>query len=398
MHRHCRLRSGNTRGAAVHRRRGATLVLVTVSGVALLGAAALSIDVGRLYLTRNELQRAADAAAMAGTSAYLSDSAWNSAQSDGSWSLSAALSALIDARAQNYASLNHTLNQATLLASTDIVKGYFDFDHPSNALDTTGGHRFNAVEVTVRRTTGSANGPVPFFFARILGMNEGNVVARAVAAVDDRFSAYTPPGPTLIPFTLNESVYNQMLASGPDQFSYDQAYDVVVASTDGVREIRLFPWSNQDAGGGNFGTLNIGVPNQGTTGLIDQITNGITPAAIESEIGTPTLTFVNASGAPVTYTMSGNPGLSGAVGSALQARTGDVVGFFLHTSVAGNGSNTEYTIVDLRFGRIMHVDLTGNPNARRLVIQPVTYSGGGVQTSPDAPSSNGQLAVISLVR
>jgi Flp pilus assembly protein TadG len=52
-------------GAALHRERGLTMVLVAVAMVAIIAIAALSIDVVTLYLAREEAQRAADAAALA---------------------------------------------------------------------------------------------------------------------------------------------------------------------------------------------------------------------------------------------------------------------------------------------------------------------------------------------
>lgn len=49
-----------------HRERGVTLLLVAVAMVAIIGMAALAIDVVTLYLAREEAQRAADTAAIAG--------------------------------------------------------------------------------------------------------------------------------------------------------------------------------------------------------------------------------------------------------------------------------------------------------------------------------------------
>src|SRR5439155_17760613 len=51
--------------------RGQTIVLVAVALVSLLGMAALAIDVTTLYVARGELQRAADAAALAGAKAFV---------------------------------------------------------------------------------------------------------------------------------------------------------------------------------------------------------------------------------------------------------------------------------------------------------------------------------------
>lgn len=57
-----------TRVNTAHRKneRGITIVLVAFSLLALLGMAALAIDVSTLYVAHGEAQRAADAAALAG--------------------------------------------------------------------------------------------------------------------------------------------------------------------------------------------------------------------------------------------------------------------------------------------------------------------------------------------
>lgn len=56
-------------------KRGAVSVLVAVSMLALLGFLALAIDLGMLYTAHNDAQRAADAAALAGASAFLEQEA-----------------------------------------------------------------------------------------------------------------------------------------------------------------------------------------------------------------------------------------------------------------------------------------------------------------------------------
>lgn len=48
-------------------------------------------------------------------------------------------------------------------------------------------------------------------------------------------------------------------------------------------------------------------------------------------------------------------------------------------------------IVDLRFARLMEVDLSGNPTEKRIVIQPMPYSEPGVETQPNAPRSQGRV-------
>ena len=53
------------------RERGQTILLVAIALVSLLAMAALAIDVTTLYLARGEMQRAADAAALAGAKAFV---------------------------------------------------------------------------------------------------------------------------------------------------------------------------------------------------------------------------------------------------------------------------------------------------------------------------------------
>jgi Flp pilus assembly protein TadG len=55
------------------RRRGAVAVQTAVMSALLIGCAALAVDVGMMYSARTELQRAADAAALAGVSGLFTD-------------------------------------------------------------------------------------------------------------------------------------------------------------------------------------------------------------------------------------------------------------------------------------------------------------------------------------
>ena len=103
-------------------------------------------------------------------------------------------------------------------------------------------------------------------------------------------------------------------------------------------------------------------------------------------------------GAAVTRDITGNPGLSAGLAAAVEARIGDVIGYFLHRAVSGQGANTVHEVVGLRFGRIMHIDLTGNPNDKVLVVQPVAYTGEGIVVRDTAPSTDGEVALIVLVQ
>src|SRR5262245_51463113 len=53
-------------------RRGVVAVFAALCMALIIGMAALALDLGNMYLIRGELQRAADAAALAGAGAYAS--------------------------------------------------------------------------------------------------------------------------------------------------------------------------------------------------------------------------------------------------------------------------------------------------------------------------------------
>ena len=81
--------------------RGQVLLVFLGALLALLGVAALGIDVGYLYTVRHELQRCTDAGALAGASAFF----------DGNWS-DAAIRALADTRARAFASKDKVATSA----------------------------------------------------------------------------------------------------------------------------------------------------------------------------------------------------------------------------------------------------------------------------------------------
>ncbi|MHC4066046.1 MAG: pilus assembly protein TadG-related protein [Planctomycetota bacterium] len=386
--------------SASERRRAALAVTAAVFMTVLMGFAALAVDVGHLYVVKGELQRSADVAALAGASAFTDNSLHESLYGESpDYTL---VTAEGSTRAALYAAQNPARGVVPLLGTNDIVFGWYDFDDPSAPLDVGG--QPNAVQVTARFTGDSPNGPVANFFAQVMGFFSTDVSARATAAFDDRFAGYTPDVPgVLTPFTIEINTFEYQRVNGPDNFSYDEVFDLVESFGDGTSEIVLYPYAD-DGGGdgaGNFGLLTVGNPVEGVYGtseLREQILNGITPAEIEAEIGTPEVTFIDTLGNPTTYDIDGDPGMKGGVEEAVEARVGDVIGYFLHSTLVQGGANAIYTVVQLRFGRVMEVDLLGNPAERRVVVQPMIYSGPGVRTSADGASSGGLVGRLVMVR
>ena len=116
-------------------RRGAVLPFVCIMLTVLLAAAALAVDMGRVYLTATEVQAAADAGALAAASAsqlYPNYAAYYG-----------------PARAQQLASGNRAAGQAGSIASTDVTPVFYD-PVANTTTATTYSGTVNAVQTTAR--------------------------------------------------------------------------------------------------------------------------------------------------------------------------------------------------------------------------------------------------------
>ena len=379
------------------RRRGAVMVFTLVMIFVLLGFASLTLDVGALYGVRGDLQNAADAAALSGASMFASD-AMAKVRENSSVSFGEVSSAIFD-RAQAVALRDASFGASgTVLAQSEVATGWINLASSTSAIDTgKPASQFNAVHVLARRSHASANGPVQFFFASIFGKSDGEVSASATAAYDDRVSGYDPGagGADLLPFTMNLTEYNNQVAAGSDTYDYDSGTDNVYSGKDGVPEVKMYP---NNLAPGNFGLVNIGNSNYGTPNQVEDIENGVAPADLVKEIGTEQLTFYDGNGKAVTYSIRGDPGLTASLESSIKTRIGDVVAIAVHDVVTGNGANTKYRVVGIRFARVMGVKLQGSSSGRGLWVQPVSYNGPGVIVNPNAPSSGGVAGRIVLVR
>lgn len=156
--------------------RGQTIVLVAIALVSLLGMAALAIDVTTLYVARGEMQRAADAAALAGAKAFV-DSGVTTDPAD----------ATRQALAQTMATsvINSILAQNNVSGAAPVlVAATPDFTRPGDP----------QISVTLQRTN------LPTFFARIWGTKLVTVTATAVAEAYNTSSSQNSTG-NYVPIT-----------------------------------------------------------------------------------------------------------------------------------------------------------------------------------------------------
>src|SRR6266852_6754459 len=167
----------SNRRIAIRRRpeeRGQTIVLVAIALVSLLGMAALAIDVTTLYVARGEMQRAADAAALAGAKAFVD----SGLTSDPTNTTRQAL-----AQTMATAVINSIVQENKVSgAAPQLAPGSPDFAN----LTTNPGNP--QVTVTLQRTD------LPTFFARIWGTRLSTVTATAVAEAYNASSSQTSTG------------------------------------------------------------------------------------------------------------------------------------------------------------------------------------------------------------
>jgi len=155
------------------RERGVTLALVALAMVAIIGMAALSIDIVALYLAREEAQRSADAAALAAARILsLSGMTGDSTGASGSWPLACAAATQA---AQAVAQQNGVNGLSVPTAQITVT-------YPNNPGCAQAPVFGVNPQVTVKVTRQN----LPAFFARIWGSKSNQVSATATA------EAYNP--------------------------------------------------------------------------------------------------------------------------------------------------------------------------------------------------------------
>lgn len=141
------------------RRRGNILVLSAVLMIVMMAALAFSLDLGYILLVKTELQRATDAAALAGVGELANGAA------------------AAEAESREYARLNLVAGRAVEGTDADIEFGHWD---NSGQTFVVGGELPSAMRVTLRRNRQN------LFFAPVLGRKDFSAEARAIASYQPR--------------------------------------------------------------------------------------------------------------------------------------------------------------------------------------------------------------------
>ncbi|MPV68579.1 TadG family pilus assembly protein [Burkholderia sp. BE17] len=188
--------AGDTRAPGPARQRGSVALFFLLFLIPLLSFGALAIDIAWVATVRNQLQNAADAAALAGADAMMSPSG-------GALNWSQAAPAANGVIAQNSAA-------GAALSTGTVSTGYWNVTRSPAAMQATtitpGSYDVPAVQVTVSRAPGVNGGSIPLLLGGLLGIPGASGSATAVAVL-------AAPGGVaaggLFPVAIDQCVYNQ---------------------------------------------------------------------------------------------------------------------------------------------------------------------------------------------
>lgn len=183
--------------------RGAAAVMVALTLTVLLAMGAAAIDIGHALVARNELQNAADAAALAGARTLgIAYEGMTPAQM-ATYTLTGGDQAAIVAAAQTTSALNQAAAVNVSVNAADVQVGLWN---AATKTFTPTVNQPRSVRVVTHRD-GSANGPISTFLGNVVGMPSVNVSAAATAELTAISS--TPPGALDLPVAISELFFSQ---------------------------------------------------------------------------------------------------------------------------------------------------------------------------------------------
>ncbi len=392
MSQHCvRSTSIHPRGNA---RRAAIAVYVAICVTFVIGFAALAIDIGMLYTTQAEMQRAADSAAMAAAWELLGEERLLGEGYEGY------LCELARDSAVSAAARNPVLRSEPMVHwDEDVDIGYLnDLTYVDDPVFTDGIPP-NAIRIRIRRDS-ERGGSISLYFARFLGADSKDLMIEAVAGFADGIVGYEVTdlsgNAQLLPFALHTDSWSGLLdgsVSVGDNYSYDPDTGTVSPGSDGVLELNLYPGAGANQlPPGNYGTVDIGSNNNSSADIARQILYGVNADDLSYFGGQLLL------GEDGTLLLNGDTGLSAGFKDELEDIKGQPRAIPIFSQVSGNGNNAMYTVVGFAGIRIMNVKFTGPMSQKELIIQTGVVVDDATLTEPGPGPSYYVYAPVRLVR
>jgi Flp pilus assembly protein TadG len=385
--------------AARRNRLGLSAVLFSLMLPVFIGFVALSVDTAVIAAAKSQLSTAADAAALAGARQLANDM-----RLQGTSNITPIIAAA-NTQAVAIGGANNVFGQSvTIVPNTnnttgvgDVLVGYADPTNPGTTLSTNAASAplFNSVQVTATRSS-DHGGVVPSFFSSLMGSHGTSLSVQSTALAwvysIAGFQTTENLSADLIPIVLDQTTYQAMMAgTTTDQYTWNPTTKTVTSGADGITESLLYP---VDAGlPGNWGTIKVGVSNNSTSVISDQIVNGISPSQLATfPSGTIQL---DTTLTPPSITFSGNPGISAGIASALESIIGKPVSIPIYDLNGDNGNNAWYRVIGFAALRIMSVNFQGNP--KYVIVQPAMVNDPtAIRGSAQSSWTQGGLIVLHL--
>jgi hypothetical protein len=356
-------------------RRGNIIVLSAGALVIAFAFTAFTVDVGYITLTKAELQKTSDAAALAAV-IELGDAF-------GPGKIVTSTQAETNARAAAVAvsAANRGGGRASVFANgaRDVRFGNYYWDSGTEEfVKEWGVTPYNMAEVTLHRDqTGSTAGdaPLDLFFAPVIGHKKASVVSKSIVAMQAGVGFRKIPGQniSILPITLDVPTWDNLINNGvgTDDYRYDPVTKTVSNGSDGIKEVNLYPEGNVVLPPGNRGTVDFGETGNSTADITRQIRYGLNDDDWDA-LADQGITELRWDTDPLS--IEGDTGLSAGIKDDLESIKGLPRAIPLFTAVSGPGNNAVYTIVRFVGIRVMYVNLTGKPANKKVVIQPAPFS------------------------
>ena len=334
--------SQNLRRRRGRSRRGNAVVFVGMMLPVMCGFIALAVDYGFLLYVQADLQRSADHAVLAAVRDL-------EPSYDGSQDLSQ-----VRATLREFAELN--AGHAISILDDDIKIGRFNPLTVYTEFEILNDGIFDTVVLTLRRDD-LANSSVSLFFAKLFG-NQTTGVSVTSTAVLQKARLLTE-GADILPVGIPKSVWDAQLEN-----SIWSIYGNGKIEDESGNEIP-----------GNWGTVNVGSDSNSTSALVDQINVGLMQEDLDSlaENGRiPTNEYIDSQ---EEITLSGDPGFSAGIKSAVIAAHGQSKLVPLFDHLEGWGGNLNYDIVGWGVIQVVNSTWQGSNKSSITIRKSYLYDG-----------------------
>ena len=376
-------------------RRGIVFVLAIGLFLMIFAFTAFVVDIGYISLSRAQLQKSADAAALAATLEMYEG--WGPAATK----TQTQVATNSRSAASTVAGSNEGAGESSVYADStrDVRLGNLQWDDTLNQwVESWGTTPYNLAEITLRRDQANStngDGPLDLFFAPVMGKEQATTVVSAKSALLPGVGLRRIPGRNfgILPITLDLQTWDNLIdhGIGDDNFHWNDDTETITRNaTDNVLEVSLYPTSDPVLPPGNRGTVDFGPNGNSTSDISRQILYGLNDADISALGGEIDFTAL-------PMQLNGDTGLSAGIKDELEAIKGEPRIIPIFDQVSGPGNNAWYRIVKFVPIRIMHVRLTGRPESKQVVIQPALYADPTVIAGETEITEDTIFAPVSLI-